>query len=61
MGDCSEAARWIYLVDSDGSLVRFEPDALRFTNIGVLDCAAGALDNRVVGAGVSTCAPVELI
>jgi len=45
MGDCSEAARWIYLVDSDGTLVRFEPDSLRFTRIGTLDCPAGGLDN----------------
>jgi len=40
VGDCSEAARWIYVVDSDGSLVRFEPDTLSFTRVGTLDCPA---------------------
>lgn len=36
--DCSEAARWVYVVDSDGTLIRFEPDSSTFTPIGNLDC-----------------------
>lgn len=43
VSDCAEAARWIYLVDSDGSLVRFEPDSVRFTPIGTLSCPASSL------------------
>jgi hypothetical protein len=36
--DCAEGARWIYLVDSDTTLIKFEPDVLRFTDIGLLTC-----------------------
>jgi hypothetical protein len=39
--DCSERARWIYVVDSDGTLIRFEADTLTFVNIGTLNCPAG--------------------
>ena len=37
-GDCIEAARWIYLVDSGNALLRFEPDAGTLTPIGTLSC-----------------------
>jgi len=39
--DCAERARWIYLIDSDSTLVRFEPDSLTFTPMGTLDCPSG--------------------
>jgi hypothetical protein len=39
---CEERARWIYVVTSDDQLVKFEPDSLRFTTIGRLDCPAPA-------------------
>jgi hypothetical protein len=41
-GDCSAEARWIYLVDSDNALLRFEPDANTLTRIGTLDCPGSA-------------------
>jgi hypothetical protein len=37
-GDCSELARWIYLVDSGNALLRFEPDSGTLTQIGTLAC-----------------------
>lgn len=40
--DCSEMARWIYLVDSDDALLRFEPDTGSLTPIGTLTCPAGS-------------------
>jgi hypothetical protein len=40
--DCTEMARWIYLVDSDDALLRFEPDSGALTPIGTLSCPAGA-------------------
>jgi len=39
--DCDERARWIYLVDSDNTLVVFRPDDLSLTDIGILNCPAG--------------------
>lgn len=39
--DCAEEARWIYLIDSDSTLIRFEPDAKKFTEIGRIDCDSG--------------------
>lgn len=39
---CSEEARWIYLVDSNNALLRFEPDANTITQIGTLDCPGDA-------------------
>ena len=35
---CTEASRWIYTVDSDGTFSRFDPATLTFTDIGLLDC-----------------------
>jgi hypothetical protein len=40
--DCADGARWIYLVDSNNALLRFEPDAVRLTPIGTLRCSATA-------------------
>lgn len=40
--DCTAMARWIYLVDSDNALVRFEPDSGALTPIGTLSCPAGS-------------------
>ena len=31
-------ARWVYVVDRDDTLMRFEPDSLTFTPIGTLEC-----------------------
>lgn len=42
MVDCADGARWIYLVDSNNALLRFEPDAVRLTPIGTLRCSATA-------------------
>ena len=36
--NCSDAARWVYLVDSGRQLVRFQPDDLSLTPIGTLSC-----------------------
>jgi Abnormal spindle-like microcephaly-assoc'd, ASPM-SPD-2-Hydin len=35
---CSEASQWIYTVDSDGTLSRFDPATLTFTDIAWLNC-----------------------
>jgi hypothetical protein len=41
--DCANgAARWIYVVDSDNTFLRFEPDSERLTSLGALDCPAGS-------------------
>ncbi|MDQ3035670.1 MAG: hypothetical protein M3Y87_24910 [Myxococcota bacterium] len=40
-GDCTESARWIYLVDSGNALLRFEPDSGTLTPIGTLSCPSG--------------------
>jgi hypothetical protein len=39
--DCADRARWVYLVDSDRTLLRFEPDRLAFEEIGTVDCPSG--------------------
>lgn len=36
--DCTERARWIYLVDSNNAFLRFEPDSGSITPIGSLSC-----------------------
>jgi hypothetical protein len=41
--DCDERAKWIYIVDSDDTLIRFKPDDLSLTVIGILNCPAPAL------------------
>ena len=35
---CEARARWVYLVDSNRQLIRFEPDSETFTSVGTLDC-----------------------
>lgn len=40
--NCAERARWIYVVDNDRSLLRFEPDTRYLTQIGRLDCPVSA-------------------
>lgn len=35
---CLVRAEWVYLVDSDNTLIRFEPDSLSFEEIGSLEC-----------------------
>jgi len=39
---CEERARWVYTLDRDGTLTRFEPDTLSFTDIGVVSCGDAA-------------------
>lgn len=39
---CGTRAQWVYLVDSNRQLIRFEPDSLSFHEIGVLDCDLGS-------------------
>ncbi len=39
--DCSEAAKQVYLVDSDYAFLKFEPQTMTFTNLGFLKCPAG--------------------
>jgi hypothetical protein len=38
--DCTEAARWVYVIDSDRQLLRFQPDDLSLTPIGTVSCGA---------------------
>ena len=40
-GDCPVEARPVYVVDTDQTLSRFEPDRLEFTDLGRLNCPAG--------------------
>lgn len=40
--DCSDEARWIYLVDQNNAFLRFEPDTNKITKIGTLSCASDA-------------------
>lgn len=40
--ECAAEARWIYLVDSGNALLRFEPDTVTITSIGMLACAPGS-------------------
>lgn len=35
---CEARARWVYLVDSNRQLIRFEPDSETFTTVGTLNC-----------------------
>jgi hypothetical protein len=39
---CATEAGWIYLVDRDYNLMRYEPDSDALTTIGALSCPAGA-------------------
>lgn len=39
---CAEDARWIYVVDRSGTLLRFQPDSLTFTAVGPLNCPVAA-------------------
>lgn len=39
---CVEASRWIYVVDRNGWLSRFDPNAFSFTDIALLDCPGGS-------------------
>jgi hypothetical protein len=36
------AARWIYIVDSDATFLRFEPDSQTITSLGTLNCSPSA-------------------
>lgn len=38
--DCVERAKWIYLIDSDGTLLQFKPDTLEFIHVGPINCSA---------------------
>ncbi len=40
---CLEGARWVYLLGSDGDLVRFRPDEMRFELIARLRCPTSSL------------------
>ncbi len=42
-GDCSDEARWIYLVDQENAFLRFEPDSGKLTKVGTLSCSASAV------------------
>lgn len=42
LDDCSEMARWIYVVDRDDNLLRYQPDLNSLTVIGTLDCPGTA-------------------
>jgi hypothetical protein len=37
-GDCSDAAKLVYLVDENNDFLSFNPGTLTFTKIGTLDC-----------------------
>lgn len=40
-GDCPAGTEWIYLIDFDGSFIRFQPDTRDLVVQGVLSCPAG--------------------
>jgi hypothetical protein len=40
--DCAAGTEFIYLIGQDGYLVRFDPEHVAFTAVGVLHCAPGA-------------------
>lgn len=40
VGGCQEGSELIYVVDSDDTLLSFDPRTLRFNRLGVLDCPA---------------------
>ena len=35
---CAESARYVYLLDKDRELVRFDPETQRLTSFGLRDC-----------------------
>ncbi|HEY4058478.1 MAG TPA: hypothetical protein VGM39_17820 [Kofleriaceae bacterium] len=39
-GDCSDAAKFVYVVDEDNTLSKFDPMTGQFTSIGTLTCPA---------------------
>ncbi|MFM2418428.1 MAG: hypothetical protein RL385_3151 [Pseudomonadota bacterium] len=39
LDDCSEAAKLVYVIDSDGTFSSFAPDSLSFREIGKVKCA----------------------
>lgn len=41
--NCAYGAEWVYLVDSDYVLIRFQPDELELTRIGHLDCPGAGM------------------
>ncbi len=41
---CSVESQFVYVLDSDAKLYKFDPPALTFTAIGTLNCPAGFLD-----------------
>ncbi len=44
---CVEASQWIYTIDDDGVLARFDPDTLKFTDIARLRCPTSSGPNSM--------------
>lgn len=44
---CVEASQWIYTIDEDGVLARFDPDTLKFTEIAKLRCPTSSGPNSM--------------
>lgn len=42
---CSVESKFVYVLDRDAGLYKFDPPSLTFTPIGTLTCPAGALEN----------------
>ncbi len=52
-GDCAAAATFVYVIDSDNTLYKFDPKVASkaaFTRIGVVDCGAGTSPNSMAVA-----------
>ena len=45
---CSEAAKLVYLIDEDGTLMSFEPAKLKFTEIGKVPCSSLRFNSMAV-------------
>ncbi len=43
---CSDAAKLVYVVDTDNGLHSFNPGALKFTSIGTLSCPSPGVDEQ---------------
>src|SRR5262249_33643687 len=51
-GDCSDAAKLVYVVSDQNTLYSFDPAALTFTTVGVLSCpSSGNVNSMAVDRG----------
>lgn len=45
--DCSDAAKQVYLVDSNYQFIKFEPATMQFTTLGALSCPTSGTPNSM--------------